>query len=117
MSCYRHPARDATGICRVCGKALCYECANDLGFALSCSGSCKKQAKADNRIYENTSLYYRRLKTFRVLGPLFFLLFALIFMANSHSFTDTCFLTGSVFLIFSMALFIMQKKWSDRINT
>ncbi len=116
MPCYRHPTHDATGICHVCGKALCKECATDLGFALSCNGLCEERAKTYNRLCQNIDLSYRKLKKFRFLGPLFFILLALIFMASSQSFTDLCFMGGSLFLIFGITLFIIQKKWNDKIK-
>lgn len=38
MRCARHPDREAVGLCRVCLRGLCSECAADFGSALVCRG-------------------------------------------------------------------------------
>lgn len=44
MKCFNHQDRDSVGICRICGKALCSECAVTSSFGLTCKGDCEKTA-------------------------------------------------------------------------
>src|ERR1043165_4798464 len=41
MSCFYHHDRESIGGCKSCGKALCPECAVDLGKGLACRGHCE----------------------------------------------------------------------------
>ena len=46
MRCFVHHDQEAVGVCCVCGKGLCPDCAVDLGRAISCRGACEQQARA-----------------------------------------------------------------------
>jgi hypothetical protein len=46
MSCFYHHDRSSIGGCKSCGKALCPECAVDLGKGLACRGHCEDDVKA-----------------------------------------------------------------------
>src|SRR2546430_6742511 len=46
MRCYYHHGKEAVGICKSCYKALCTECAVDIGKGLACKGRCEGDAKA-----------------------------------------------------------------------
>jgi hypothetical protein len=41
VKCFHHPADDAVGLCKSCGKGLCKTCAVDLGEGLACADSCE----------------------------------------------------------------------------
>ncbi len=45
MNCYRHPASPAVGLCKSCYKALCSECAVDIGKGLACKNSCEENVR------------------------------------------------------------------------
>ena len=45
MRCFVHHDHEAIGICRACGKALCPDCAVDLGHAICCRGACEQMAR------------------------------------------------------------------------
>ena len=44
MECFAHPGVNGVGVCKGCGKAVCRNCARDLGFAIACSEACAKEA-------------------------------------------------------------------------
>ncbi len=39
MKCYNHHDRDAFGICKACGKALCLECMKEENGVIVCNNS------------------------------------------------------------------------------
>ena len=45
MSCFYHHDRESVGGCKSCGKALCPECAVDLGKGLACRGRCEDDVR------------------------------------------------------------------------
>src|SRR5215813_13799910 len=45
MNCFYHSDRSAVGLCKVCTKGLCLECANDLEVALACRGKHEQLAR------------------------------------------------------------------------
>src|SRR5437899_5805261 len=46
MPCFYHDEREPVGGCKSCGKALCRECAVDLGKGLACRGHCEADVQA-----------------------------------------------------------------------
>ena len=46
MSCFYHHDRSSVGGCKSCGKALCPECAVDLGKGLACRDHCEEDVRA-----------------------------------------------------------------------
>lgn len=44
MECYSHPAVQAVGVCKTCGKAVCRTCLIDSGLYVTCSEACQKEA-------------------------------------------------------------------------
>src|SRR5258707_363132 len=46
MRCFYHQDKEAVGLCKSCAKALCAECAVDLGTALACRNRCEERARA-----------------------------------------------------------------------
>ena len=58
MHCYQHPLVPAVGICKACSKALCPECAADLGNGLSCHGVCEKNVNELHQIHERCVKIY-----------------------------------------------------------
>ena len=46
MNCFYHRDKTAIGSCKSCGKALCPDCAVDLGKGLACRSHCEEDVKA-----------------------------------------------------------------------
>lgn len=53
MKCFQHTERDAVGLCKNCSKALCPECAADLGRGLACKGRCEHDVAELNRMLDH----------------------------------------------------------------
>ena len=45
MKCFNHNDTDGVGVCRICGKALCKDCAVPGAMGITCKGDCEKSAK------------------------------------------------------------------------
>ena len=46
MECANHIEKDAVANCRACGKALCVECAVEVGDTFACQGQCELAVRA-----------------------------------------------------------------------
>ncbi len=62
MKCYNHHDRDAFGVCKSCGKALCLECLDEVDGMLVCKHqSCREMAKiAHLGLVNMKNLYYSK---------------------------------------------------------
>ena len=72
MNCFNHPGVPAVGICKVCQKGLCIECAVDLEHGIAC----KKHRGEVEMLNSYTllspmSLAFMALRTIMVLSGLF----------------------------------------------
>jgi hypothetical protein len=52
MRCYYHHDKEAVALCKSCAKALCAECAVDIGKGVACKDRCEEDAKAVTRLIE-----------------------------------------------------------------
>ena len=50
MQCYKHQYREATAVCRHCGKATCPDCCEDTGQGIACSASCAAEIQDAYRL-------------------------------------------------------------------
>lgn len=85
MKCYNHPEKDASAICRACGKALCSICANDLGRGIACKGRCEKDVKAIINSFDNNSASYKTMKSRLLVKPILLVIFGAIFAFYGYS--------------------------------
>jgi hypothetical protein len=60
MSCYYHQDRADVGGCKSCGKALCPECAVDLGKGLACRGRCEEDVRALIQVMDSSIQFWPR---------------------------------------------------------
>jgi len=44
VKCYNHPATDAVGVCKVCQKGICRECATEHEIGIVCRENCHQRA-------------------------------------------------------------------------
>jgi hypothetical protein len=58
MHCYTHQAVSAVGLCKTCFKALCPECAVDVGNGLACRGECEQKVKELNQMWDRSAKIY-----------------------------------------------------------
>ena len=60
MKCFNHHDRDAFGICKACGKALCLECMDANSKEVVCANDidCQKRNSVNIDLIKNTVVYY-----------------------------------------------------------
>jgi len=58
MDCYRHSNISAVGLCKTCFKAVCPDCASDVGNGLACKGSCEEKVLELNEVWERSAKIY-----------------------------------------------------------
>jgi hypothetical protein len=72
MNCFNHLHSSAVGICRVCSRGLCLECAVDLSHSLSCKGEHEERASNANEVSLRSIKILKVTKKSMFLGPIFF---------------------------------------------
>ena len=70
MRCFNHSDVRAVGLCKHCNKALCHECANDLGFSLACRGRHEQEVTTFNGIVERAARAQAATRSSKYLVPL-----------------------------------------------
>lgn len=58
MHCFRHSPADAIGLCKTCFKAVCRECAVDVGNGLACAGDCERKVLELNEMWDRSARIY-----------------------------------------------------------
>ena len=58
MNCYRHQSLSAVGTCKTCFKALCPQCAVDVGNGLACRGECEAKVNELNQMWDRSAKIY-----------------------------------------------------------
>jgi len=80
MRCFNHAEIRAVGLCKHCNKALCHECANDLGYGLACRGIHEQEVTAVNGMVERATQVQAVSRSNKYLSPLFFLVIGSFFI-------------------------------------
>ena len=70
MRCFNHSDVRAVGLCKHCNKALCHECANDLGFSLACQGVHEQEVTAFNDMVKRAARAQAASRSSKYLVPL-----------------------------------------------
>lgn len=114
MHCYTHQDQTAIGICKVCGKGLCINCAADLGESLACANQHETTAAEITAMVRQSIKVQSTAKKSIVMGPLFFTFLgacfvALGFMDNSRAATIFM-LMGGAFVVFGLTLFLVNRR-------
>ena len=62
MKCYNHHDRDAFGVCRSCGKALCLECMSKDSGNVVCANdlTCLNKDRQTENMYKNAEKIYSK---------------------------------------------------------
>lgn len=58
MDCFNHADRHAVSACKSCGRAICRDCAQDLGFAVVCCEACAVDAKQAREMMRRAAMLY-----------------------------------------------------------
>lgn len=80
MHCYKHPIKNAIGICKSCNKGLCTECVVDVGQGIACKDSCEQDVKNINEIIYKNKMIYKKSKATYYRSALIYGLLSLVFI-------------------------------------
>jgi len=58
MNCFKHSPAPAVGLCKTCFKAVCPECAVDVGNGLACKGACEAKVLELNEMWDRSAKIY-----------------------------------------------------------
>lgn len=119
MKCFNHHDRDAFGICKICGKALCLECMAKDSDNVVCANNLKCQvlAKQNDALVGNANKLYSKenISRYKLVGTGYLLI--------GITFAIVCFMThfsvifGIIAIIFIMLGVISLKNTSRLVAT
>lgn len=116
MRCYYHEDREAVGICKNCYRALCRDCAVDVGDGLACPGACEGKVRESNEMVQKGIRNIRMGKSnlrwsvfFNAAMGLLFIVFGLI-LRNLGSYSYFMLAFGALMLAIAGRNYIVQKK-------
>lgn len=120
MKCYNHSNADAVAICKSCGKAICQECAVDVGKGIACKDQCEDDVMMINAIINNNAKAYSTIKGRSLFGPIFFIIIGMVFglygLLSGYALGFSLIL-GICFVIYGVAIIIANKKYINQLNT
>jgi hypothetical protein len=121
MKCYQHRINDAVGVCKSCGKAVCPDCAVDLGFAITCPGACEETARAYHKRHTHSIAVYQEQRKMRYIAPSFCTVLGILHLV--YGYVENCplnsftVISGLFFLVFGLVIFFIQGRMMNRIKT
>ena len=124
MRCFNHPTHDAAGVCRNCGRGLCFDCIAISDGAVACKGQCEARVAAIQRMVQNNQLTYRtaagqmrQAGVYSVFAGLLFMVMGGIFLQFVGA--DFGRYLGASFVIFGILILIRgaSQMWASRSYT
>jgi len=119
MKCYNHPEMDAVAICKACGKAICKECAVDVGKGIACKGECEEDVKNINELMKRNIKAYEGLKGRSLVTPMFVLIMGLLFSGFavlSGNFLGVVGLMGILLAVFGGVAIVVNMRYVNRLR-
>ena len=115
MKCFAHPAADANGSCKFCHKGVCSACANDSGYGLCCSDSCKAELLSLKDMMTKSKMIYGQTRGRIPIIPIMFLSMGLISTVLGFSTLQSgrgyfSLMVGLLFLVLGIIALINQKR-------
>jgi hypothetical protein len=116
MKCFYHADRDAVGVCKSCQRALCHECAADLGKGIGCKGRCEEDVRqliqlVDAGIQQQpaTTFILARVRRTRIAAALFYFAMGIGFIWWGLQRSYTHFISGLGVLFVLYGLFALSQ--------
>jgi hypothetical protein len=111
MKCFYHADRDAVGVCKSCQRALCHECAADVGKGIACTGRCEEDARqliqltdAAIRHQPANEFIVARIRRNRIASALLYIVLGAGFVGTGiiHPFIWFIAFLGGIFVLFGL---------------
>lgn len=118
MRCYNHNEKEAVGICKSCGRALCPSCAAEVEKAVACRGRCESDVATLLSINRNALQYARSTKQARYLGPTMFVVVGsmLTTLGLTYDGIDFAVLAGGVVVAIGVAFLVIQYRMAKGLK-
>ena len=119
MRCFVHHDHEAIGICRACGKALCPDCAVDLGHAICCRGACEEETRKMRALTIRSRELLKAQQRNRFFAPAYLIFFGILGVGFGLSQRDWFnFLTamGACFAIFGIRLYLINRRLYKKVD-
>jgi len=118
MRCYNHHDKDAVGICRFCGRALCPGCAAEVEKAVACRDRCETDVATILSINRNALQYARTTKQVRYLGPVMFIAIGVLIAWMGTRFRDFEFAiyAGAAVVVVGVAFLVIQHRMAKGLK-
>ena len=121
MRCFVHHNQEAIGICQVCGKGLCPDCAVDLGYSICCRGDCEHAAQELHSLRVQNRVALNNWRRNRFLLPLCFIIMGLIFIgmglhSHNHDQTYGYVVLGAFGIFYGLNRFVTVRRFYKNID-
>ncbi|MDX9865868.1 MAG: hypothetical protein RBT34_13775 [Anaerolineaceae bacterium] len=107
-------------ICKSCSKAVCHECAVDVGKGIACKGSCEEDVQMINSIVDRNTKAYSTLKSRSLFGPIFLIITGMVFVGyglTSAYASGLSVILGICFVLYGVVAIIANKRYIGKLNT
>jgi len=117
MKCYDHQDVDAVAICKSCGKALCSQCAVDLGRGIACKGRCVDDVQMLISLADNNAKTYSAMRGGRaIVSPVFLIVIGLVSAGYGLLSGITLILIlGVCFVLFGIVALVLNSRYIKRL--
>jgi hypothetical protein len=120
MRCFNHPDIEAVGVCKVCQKGLCHDCAADLGHSIVCKGRHEAQAQAIQSLLLRSRRIQKTAGRAKYVTPVFFACMGAIFVAfglrDTSAASNFVLYLGIVVIAFAAAMLVVNRRAHGAAN-
>lgn len=119
MRCFNHHGKDAVGICKACGRALCPCCAAEIQKAVACRDRCESDVSTLLSINRNAIQYAKSTKQARYLGPTMIIVVGVVFMTLGVTYDgiDIAIPAGIVLVAVGIFFSVIQHRMAKALKT
>ena len=114
MHCFHHHDAEAIGICKVCNKGLCEQCAADLGHSIACQGRHETEAAALRAMQERGMRLQRAAGMVWYLAPVAYAIMSAIFIVfgwrELGSVGGFLVVMGVCMLLYAVVVFMIRRR-------
>ena len=117
MRCFVHHDHEAIGICRACGKALCPDCAVDLGHAICCRGACEEETRKARALTIRSRELLKAQQRNRFFMPAYWIFMCIVAMGFGLSNgVNSATAMGAGCGIFGIILYLINRRFYKKVD-
>ena len=118
MRCYNHHDKDAVGVCKACGRALCPACAVEVEKAVACRDRCESDVSTMLALNRNALQFAKGTKQARYLGPATLVVVGVMLMGMGLSYDgiDLAVGAGAIVVAIGLAFLVIQYRMAKALR-